>query len=543
MLQALRRNPQRQRVSRGVSLPAPTEGWDTSSPLAEMSPKRAITLDNWFPQAEYVEIRKGFKLHRPTSVTEPVETLIVYNGVLGSKLFAAADGKLYEVTASDTHDATPDGVITGLANSRIQYVNFTTTGGHFAWCCNGADDPFVYNGTAFAATPAITGISPGDIVNVNVHKNRLWFVLSDSTKAAYLAPDSIGGAATEFELGGLMSHGGYLVAMGTWSRDAGDGPDDYAVFVTSRGQIIVYAGTDPDTAATWSLIGVFNLGAPLGRRCFRKVGSDLAVVTVDGVYPLSNAISFDRGAIERVAITGRIQRAMNDAARQAQDSFGWELVSYPKGTMAILNVPIVENTTQQQFVMNTLTGAWCRFTNQNANTFAVFEDRLFFGGNDGVVYEADASGSDYLSNFTALMKTSFQYYGQRGVKKRWTMIQPLISTDGAVIPSIGLDTDFRTGAPLSLTTTVPVSSSLWNQMVWNLDPWGQEQNTLIDWLSVSGLGQNAAINLRVDIQGEQSASLWDVALFDEAVFEPESTNPITLVVNGFNLVCESGEFL
>src|SRR5690348_14873311 len=128
MLQALRRNPQRQRVSRGESLPAPTEGWDTSSPLAQMSPKRAITLDNWFPQAEYVEIRRGFKLHRPTSVTEPVETLIVYNGVLGSKLFAAADGKLYEVTASDTHDATPDGVITGLANSRIQYVNFTTTG-------------------------------------------------------------------------------------------------------------------------------------------------------------------------------------------------------------------------------------------------------------------------------------------------------------------------------------------------------------------------------------------------------------------------------
>lgn len=543
MLQPLRRNPQRARVSRGVSLPAPVEGWDTSSPLAEMSAKRAITLDNWFPQAEYVEIRKGHKLHRPTAVDGPVETLIVYNGVISNKMFAVAGGDIYDVTASDTHAATADAVIANLANSRVQYVNFTTTGGHFAWCCNGADNPFTYDGSAFAATPAITGISAGDIANVNVHKNRLWFVLSDSTKAAYLAPDSIGGAATEFELGGLMSLGGYLVAMGTWSRDAGDGPDDYAVFVTSRGQVIIYAGTDPNSADTWALIGVFNLGAPLGRRCFTKVGSDLAVITIDGVYPLSNAISFDRGAVERVAITGRIQRAMNDAARQAQNSFGWELVGYPKGTMAILNVPLVENSTQHQFVMNTLTGAWCRFTNQNANTFAVYNDRLFFGGNDGVVYEADASGSDYLSNFTALMKTSFQYYGQRGVKKRWTMIQPLITTDGAVVPSIGLDTDFRNGTALSLTTTVPVSSSLWNQMVWNLDPWGQNENTLIDWLSISGLGQNAAINLRVDIQGEQSGSLFDVALFDEAVFEPESTNPITLQVNGFNLTVETGEYL
>lgn len=543
MLQALRRNPQRQRVSRGVSLPAPVEGWDTSSPLAEMSPKRAIKLDNWFPQAEYVEVRRGHKLHRPTAVDGPVETLVVYNGAISSKLFAFAGGDIYDVSASDTHAQTAEVGISGLANSRIQYVNFTTTGGHFAWCCNGADNPFTYNGTTWAATPAITGISPGDIVNVNAHKGRLWFVLSDSTKAAYLNVDSIGGAATEFELGGLMSHGGYLVAMGTWSRDAGDGPDDYAVFVTSRGQIIVYAGTDPNVPALWQLIGVFNLGAPLGRRCFRKVGSDLAVVTIDGVYPLSNAISFDRGAVERVAITGRIQRAMNDAARMAQNSFGWELISYPKGTMAILNVPLVENVTQQQFVMNTLTGAWCRFTNQNANTFAVFNDRLFFGGNDGSVYEADVAGSDYLSNFTALMKTSFQYYGQRGVKKRWTMIQPLITTDGAVVPSIGLDTDFRDGGALSLATTVPVSSSLWNQMIWNLDPWGQQENTLIDWLSVSGLGQNAAINLRVDIQGEQSASLWDVALFDEAVFEPEATNPITLQVNGFNLTVESGEYL
>ena len=135
MLQALRRNPQRQRVSRGVSLPAPVEGWDTSSPLAEMSPKRAIKLDNWFPQAEYVEVRSGHKLHRPTAVDNPVETLVVYNGAISSKLFAIAGGDIYDVSASDTHAQTAEVGISGLANSRIQYVNFTTTGGHFAWCC------------------------------------------------------------------------------------------------------------------------------------------------------------------------------------------------------------------------------------------------------------------------------------------------------------------------------------------------------------------------------------------------------------------------
>ncbi|QND42960.1 hypothetical protein HB770_20855 [Rhizobium leguminosarum bv. viciae] len=90
MLQALSSGSQRRRVAKGASMPAPTEGWDTTSPLAEMSPKRAIQLDNWFPQAEYVELRKGFTRHRPTGVADPVESLIVYSGVDGSKMFAIA---------------------------------------------------------------------------------------------------------------------------------------------------------------------------------------------------------------------------------------------------------------------------------------------------------------------------------------------------------------------------------------------------------------------------------------------------------------------
>lgn len=547
MLTPLRQNPRRQRISRGVSLPAPTEGWDTTSPLADMSPKRAIQLDNWFPQAEYVELRRGYDLHALTDTAAPIETLAVYNGATGSSLWAFSDGSIFDVTINDEVDpATADVNITGLTNDRIQHVNFVGTAGQVLWCCNGADEPFMYDGTDWDTVPTITigdgmTYSPEDIVNVNIHKGRIWGCLVGSTDVVYLAADAVGGAATVFPLGGVMSMGGYVVAMGTWSRDAGDGPDDYAVFVTSRGQIIVYAGIDPDT--DFVLIGVFNLGAPLGRRCFTKVGSDLAVVTIDGVYPLSNAISFDRGAIERVAITGRIQRAMNDAARAAQNTFGWELVGYPRGTMAILNVPIIENTTQQQFVMNTLTGAWCRFTGQNANTWAVMDDRLFFGGNDGNVYEADISSADYRSSYVAEMKTSYQYYGQKGAKKRWTMIQPLITTDGAVTPAIGLSTDFSMDGILTAIPTSPAASGLWNQLLWNQDTWGQAGTTQIDWLSVSGLGQNAAIRFKVDIQGTENPGLWDVGLFDESTYDFVTGRPITLQINGFNLTVESGEFL
>jgi hypothetical protein len=527
MLQPLASGSQRRRVAKGASMPAPVEGWDTTSPLAEMSPKRAIQLDNWFPQAEYVELRNGFTRHRPTAVTTPVETIIVYSGASGSKQFAVADGDIYETTASGAVAPAPDATITGLSNSRIQYVNFVGTGGQYAWCCNGADLPFTYDGTVFALTPAITGITPEDIVNVNIHKNRIWMCLVESTKVAYLDVDAIGGAATEFELGGLMSQGGYVVAMGTWSRDAGEGPDDYAVFATSRGQMIIYAGTDPDNAATWTLIGVFDLGSPLGRRCFRKVGSDLAIISIDGCYPLSTAISFDRGAVERVAITKNIQRAMSDATRAYGDAFGWELTSYPKGNMAIINVPLVENVTQHQYVMNTLTGAWCRFIGQNANCWAVMDDRLFFGGNDGVVYEADVAGADYTGAFTAIMKTSFQYYGNRGTKKRWTMVQPLVTTNYAVAVNFLIDVDFRDTTTYSYLSTQGVTNgSLWGHMIWGRDNWSRGQFTLTDWLSTAALGQNAALKIRVDVPQNE-----------------ESTRPSVVRINGFNLTLETGEFI
>ncbi|QND42958.1 hypothetical protein HB770_20845 [Rhizobium leguminosarum bv. viciae] len=324
-----------------------------------------------------------------------------------------------------------------------------------------------------------------------------------------------------------MSRGGYVTAMGTWSRDAGSGPDDYAVFATSRGQVIIYAGTDPDNAATWGLIGVFDLGAPLGRRCFRKVGSDLAIISVDGCYPLSTALSLDRGAVSRVAITKNIQRAMNDATRAYGDAFGWEVVSYPKGNMAIINVPLVENVTQHQYVMNTLTGAWCRFIGQNANCWEVMDDRLFFGGNDGVVYEADVTGADYTGAFTAIMKTSFQYYGNRGAKKRWTMVQPLVTTNYAVAVNFLIDVDFKDTTTYSYLSTQGVSNgSLWGQMIWGRDNWSRGQFTLTDWLSTAALGQNAALKIRVDVPQDI-----------------ESTRPSLVQVNGFNLTLETGEFI
>jgi hypothetical protein len=509
------------RVSQGESLPAPVGGWDAVSPLASMPKDRAIVLDNWFPQPGYIEVRKGYASHATGMPSSVVDSLLVYNGLTtaSDKMFAVCGGGVYDVSAAGAVGAA---AISGLSSNRWQSVNFTTSSGnHYLWMCSGADSARHYNGSVWA-TPAITGITSSDIVHVNVHKNRLWFCLVDSMKAAYLPTDSVAGAATLFYLGSVMQKGGYLVSMGTWTHDAGGGPDDYAVFLSSRGQAAVYMGTDPASSETWQLVGVYDMGAPLGRRSLTKIAGDLALIGIDGVLPFSVARSQDRGAAAAVAITANINRAMNTAAQNYGANFGWELTPYPKGTRAILNVPISEGSLQHQYVMNTLTGAWCRFTGWNANCFAVYKDNLYFGSNAGVVNRADTGGKDGTAAIDAVGQGAYSYFKSHGRLKQFKMIQPLLTVDQDTVPSIGLSTDFKDNAVLGTPQAVATASALWDSAVWDVDSWPVEQRNLSDWTAANGIGQCASIHFRAATQ-----------VTGEAIVQ----------LNGFNVIYETGEFL
>jgi hypothetical protein len=368
----------------------------------------------------------------------------------------------------------------------------------------------------------------------------MWFVLKDSTKAAYLATGAVAGAATTFELGGLFTRGGYLVAMSTWTRDGGAGADDLGVFISSRGQVAVYNGTDPAAAATWQLVGVYDCGPPIGYRCFNKVGAELMLVNLDGVLPLSKGLVLDQAAQTQVTITLNINTAMNDAARSYKDNFGWEMTPYAKGTMAILNVPIQEGALQHQYVMNTITGAWCKFTGMNSNTWAVFKDDLYFGGNSGVVYQADHTGIDLLTPIDAIGQGAYNYYDTMGILKQWKMIQPLITTDSDSRPAVGISTDFKDNASLGTPSASTTISALYDAAVYDTDIYAIEGRTVADWTSISGIGQCASIHFRartgsadgVTVWGDDWGDPWSITISGDVVMR----------LNGFNVIFEGGGF-
>lgn len=513
-------------VSQGASLIAPVGGWDAISPISAMPEQNALELVNWFPQAGYIELRKGNVIHCDTGTGISVETVMSYQGPTSSvdRLFGASAGKIFDITSN-----VPTSVLTGFSSDRWEKVNFAGAGGNFLWICNESlsDAPRYYDGAAWA-TPAITGITSSHIVNVTSYKNRLWFVLANSTKAAYLTTvDGIQGPAAEFDVGANFKQGGNLATIGTWSSDTVNGPNEYIAFISSFGEVAVYFILDPTDSNQINFLGVSQTASPIGRRCITKIGADLGLITIDGVFPLSQVLSYDRAKLLGSSLTKNILPAMSEAATNRKNLFGWQLVSYPRSSMAILNVPVVESAEQEQFVMNATTGAWCRFTGQNANCWEIFRDRAYFGDNDGVVRMADEALADEGSDIVASMRGAFNYYGVRGRLKRWTSLRPLITTNASVNPNIALNVDFGMNAPLNdLVSEGGSNVPLWDLVDWDEFNWASEAEISAIWTTTSGVGYCASVRMVVTMQWSGANQL-----------------PSPVQINGFDVLFEMGDFI
>ena len=473
----------------GATVMAPVGGWNTRDSLADMKPQYATCLDNYFPEGNYLRLRNGYAAHA-TGISGAVQTVMEWSGPSSSKLFAANATAIYDVSAAGAVGSASLGTLT---SGWWQHVNFTTAGGSFLVICNGADSVRNYNGSTWS-TPAITGATSSTFISVCAHKGRLWFVQKDTTKAWYLPAASIAGAAVEFDLGSIFQRGGKLKQIGSVSTDAGNGPDDFLAFISSHGEIALYAGTDPASATTWSLVGRFLSGAPVGYRSLLPVSGDLAMISEDGVVSVQRMMQVDRQAANST-VTDAIADAFSDAFQTYGSLDGWQAIAYPRGHMALINVP-QSSTTAHQYVMNTQTGAWCRFKGMNAYSWGLFGEDLYFGGTGGV-WKADTGNDDGGSNITGDICTAYSSLGGKGTRKRYTMARCLYEANGPFQLAMRLDTDYA-GVTPSLDdafTHADAAGSLWGTAIWGTDSWGGSR-VRGDWLAVYGEGYAAAVRVR-----------------------------------------------
>jgi hypothetical protein len=497
------------------SIPAPVGGLNARDALANMPETDAIILDNWFPQPKWVEIRGGKKTL--ATFTGQCETLAAYSATGGVQLFAAvvngATRSLYRVdNVGGGAVGAPvvggaAGTIQAISSTRYDWWQFGTGSAEVLYLLNGTDSPLLFDGTSWyavtnASSPyAITGANPASFTCVASYHQRLFF-LDGTLNAWYLPIDSIAGAVTQLILAPLFQLGGKLVSILSISIDNAAGANDYIAFLSNQGEVIVYQGTDPSQASTWSLSAHFRIGRPIGagRRCWQKVGSDAALICSDGVILLSEALLTDRSQ-EKNAVSDKIRHSINQQIQSFGNNFGWQAQLHPFGNKLIINVPTTENQASFAYVMNTLTGAWCTIgqyaSSWNAFCFESIGDNLYFGAN-GAAYQGDVNQDDAGAAIVARVKPAFSYFETPGQLKAWQMARPIFTATGALQVGLTLNVDFDNSAPTGTIGTSQGNSAPWNTSLWTTPTyWGDALVITKNWIGIGGVGYCAAMQLQI----------------------------------------------
>lgn len=491
LLAPLRPNGARVQTAKSKWIEAPALGWNAKNDLSDMKEGDAIVLDNMVSVERGVRLRPGYSAS-VTGLGAAVQSLMEYAATDGtSDLFGATASAIYDVT---TAGAVGAAVVTGLTSGSWQHSMFATAGGNFLVLANGADSVRNYDGSSWT-TPAITNVTSANLITVTAHMSRLWFAEKNTLKIWYLPTNAISGAATAIDFGPMSRLGGYLVGMASWSRDGGAGLDDVAVFLTSRGECHVYSGSDPASSATWERIGTFVIPEPIGRRCFVKSGSDVGILTSQGLVPLSNVLPIAASTVARVAATERIGGAFQDAYEGGKNMRGWCCVEWPKEALAVVNVPTVEGATAHQYVVSTTKGAWSRWTGIPAECWSLKGDRLFFGGNDGTVYEMTGT-QDNGAVITGLMVQAFTELGSTRTKTM-KRIKPQFYGPLGNRPLVGVRLDYSDVEITYSGVSTEESGPVWDVITWDTKEWGITTLSNSWWQSIAGRGFAVAIVVQI----------------------------------------------
>lgn len=478
-----------QNKSKPYTFVAPRGGWVTSQNLVQSPPGTAQVLENWRPTTTGISLRGGSRTHATINSTGVI-SLLAYNPTGSQKLFAADATSIYDITTVADPLVPPVADVTGQTSGYYAYVNFVTAGGSFLTAVNGTDAALLYDGTVWIPA-AITGVTTSTLSHVWVYRNREFFVQDSSLSAWYLPVNSIAGAALEISLYGIFKKGGKLLFGSTWSLGQTTGLDDNCVFVTDQGEAAIYSG-DPDDLTSWMLVGVYDLSNPLGKRGTMRAGGDLVIATEEGMVPISAAISKDAAVLSLAAISKNIEPDWRAAALD-RNSLPWEIVKWPEQRYAVVSLPITSDDQEAIcFVVNTETGAWCKYTGWNTQCMDLLDNQLYFGTVDGTIKLAEVGGSDdgqpiyytYIGNPDPITKNI------AGIKN---MHQARVTFRSATTfnSQVTFSTNYSVTVPSPPNAAADAASNEWDSGLWDVALWDQAAPAAsigTKWISIGRSG-------------------------------------------------------
>ncbi len=477
------------------TLPAPYNGINLRENRSALPADQARELCNWFPDSGELRPRKGWVAHASGIGTGEVKTLAELQSKTAPKLVAiGSNGTVYNATNSGAASVIN---AAGYSDTRFQTAN--KDGWLFG--VNGSETPWRYDGSTFGATGLSgAGLTLTNLINVADVRFRLWFCEKDSADVWYGPLGGVTGTLTKFQLSQIAS-GGFCMAIGSWSRDSGDGPDDVVVFVMSTGEVIVYQG---DPATSFSLIGKFEGQKPVGRQCLVKMGGELIVTTYGGFEPVSTLYT-GTSDLRVLEPAGRVSPGVVTDAHLYRNNPGWN--SFFHDGVLYFVVPTSTGAASKQWVLNTRTPAWTTF-DYPAAQFAQYDNDLYFASLDGGFVRKIDGATDNGTALTLDARSGFDYPGGPSRNLKYTAMRPNITGKGRIQGRLNIDPDFATrslSAPALVDILPAASSTPWGSP-WG-SPWGIKQKNPEKWFNVNGRGRSVAVAIRVVTSA--SEVVWD----------------------------------
>ena len=369
------------------------------------------------------------------------------------------------------------------------------------WTTDSASDSI-----SWITGPSGTPVEHGSgLTYVCKYRNRLFFVEKNSMNAWYLPLNSVGGLLSLIPLSGAATKGGKLLFCAVWSLDAGDGIDDKIVFCTDLGELIIFTGSDPSSAASWRQEGRYDMSAPLGMNAHVNIGGDLLIATVEGILPTSGAITKGKAELELAAITRNIRSMWRDEAIDKRE-YPWTFCKWDEYGGIFVTLPGGLPGQRRCLVTNSSTGAWARFTGWDAMCWIRMGPDMFFGTQGGIIMQADRSGYDDDVPYVASLVGGWEMFHAPSMQVTWRQARAAFTARGnePFVPQLSACTDYVITLPSPpVAGADPGALDLWGEGLWGDALWGAAgtqtamRNTM--WVSIGLTGFTHAPVVQVTV--------------------------------------------
>jgi len=260
------------------------------------------------------------------------------------------------------------------------------------------------------------------------------------------------------------------------------------------------------------MVGRYDLAPPMGKNAVMRAGGELLIATMEGIIPISAAITRDSAALSLAAITRTIEPEWKKEVLARRKP--WDMLKWPSHNMAIVALPtdassgtggfdagfdagfdvggdVTTGPAPYCFVVNVQTGGWTKYTNWNTRCLGLFEEWAYFGTTDGTVMKAEVSGSDDGHPYECVVVWQFDHLGDIGPTHLVQQLRTTFLASVPFTPKASLSTNYVIKLPAAPPAAANnPSGSEWDVGLWDVAVWDAQglKHVTTRWTSAGRTG-------------------------------------------------------